>query len=156
MPLTISHPAAVIPLSRLGLNIPALVIGSIIPDIIYFFHLTSYRDVTHSLSGLLLFCLPAGLALLGVYQVLLREPVLSLLRPGGTEKEEKSRHSLKRRLAVAAASIVAGAATHLLWDSFTHEEGVLLEILPFPERFRSGPRLRQGPAFPDPASRAAP
>jgi len=79
MPLTISHPAAAVPLARSGLALSALVIGSMTPDFPYFFPFFPYGYISHSLIGLLIYCLPVGLFSLGVFHFLIKYPVLSLL-----------------------------------------------------------------------------
>ena len=58
MPLTIAHPAAVIPLARhmkkYGI-FSALIIGSLMHDLSYFRFLPITREQTHSLAGMFWF-----------------------------------------------------------------------------------------------------
>jgi hypothetical protein len=61
VPYPFAHPAAVLPLARFGVP-SALVIGSVAPDLWYLLPFID-RAQTHSLSGVLAFCLPAGLLL---------------------------------------------------------------------------------------------
>ncbi len=54
MPFTFSHPAAVLPFTRLTpryLNFAALVIGSTTPDMGYFLHDLRYRHLAHTFGG---------------------------------------------------------------------------------------------------------
>lgn len=55
MPWTFSHPAVVFPLkqSRIGkyLNLPALVVGSTSPDLLYSFGLYQSATTAHNLVG---------------------------------------------------------------------------------------------------------
>lgn len=99
VPYPFAHPAAVLPLIRpMGrFGAPsALIIGSMVPDAWYLFpHLV--RADSHSLSGLLLFCLPLGLAL----ELLLRR-------------------SLRAPWPAIAVSLLVGALTHFAWDAVTH------------------------------------
>lgn len=125
MPFPLAHPAAVLPLRRFcprWLNLPALIIGSLIPDAAYLFGRLKVDEISHSVLGIALFCLPVGVGLTYVfcwlgsrslahlpekYRVLL--PVQT--RPSGL--------SLLR----ATVSVMIGAATHLAWDAFTHSGG---------------------------------
>ncbi len=51
MPLTLSHPAAIIPLARQGLVFSALVVDSISPDFLYFINLSPRGQFGHTLPG---------------------------------------------------------------------------------------------------------
>jgi hypothetical protein len=122
MPFTISHAAAALPLSpitrRLRLPLAAIVVGTMSPDFEYFIHLRTLALWGHSPHGLFVFCLPAGILVLSHWEFLAREPVLDLLGLA------HGRHIQSREVSWwlgAAVAIVIGAATHVLWDSFTHE-----------------------------------
>jgi hypothetical protein len=131
MPLTISHPAAAIPLSRYGLNIQALILGSMVPDLVFFINLNSWRDFSHSIGGLFFFCLPAGLLLLAIYHWLVKEPLFSLLPQWPPIRSTRKTEFRIGTLLITAFSVLIGAATHLIWDSFTHEQGFVIDHLPF-------------------------
>lgn len=82
MPLTIAHPAAVIPLQSRLKNfgvLSALVIGSLMPDVAYFPHMPVTRLQSHSFAGMFWFCLPAGLITYYLFHNFLKEPLISLL-----------------------------------------------------------------------------
>src|SRR5688572_2626550 len=124
MPFTFSHPAAVLPIHRLaGSRIPlsALVIGSMAPDFAYFLPFVS-RVSSHSLEGLVLFCLPAGWLVDALFQTVLRRPLIAILPRGLASRLEPVSRSpvAPGQLAGALIGIVGGAATHIAWDSFTH------------------------------------
>lgn len=131
MPLTIAHPVAVLPLGRWGLPLSALVAGSISPDLEYLFYLFPSGTLSHSISGLFVFCLPAGLLALFVYQRLWKPAALAVL-PGNCPSAPGQPFSFwpLRRLGLVGACILIGAATHLLWDSFTHDYGWMVRQLP--------------------------
>ena len=66
MPFPTAHPAAVLPLRRYCprlFNFPALIIGSLVPDLGYplarFYR--QFGDTSHTFYGSFVFCLPAGL-----------------------------------------------------------------------------------------------
>jgi hypothetical protein len=125
MPYPFAHPAALLPLAPLmgRFAVPsALVIGSIVPDLWQVLPSGS-RQLSHSVSGLFLFCLPVGLAVYLVFHLLLKNPCMARLPPALAARV--------RWFAVTGlpavpwhavlASLVAGALTHLLWDGLTHD-----------------------------------
>jgi hypothetical protein len=128
MPVTLpAHAAAILPLCRVGggrwLPPSALVAGACAPDVAYL--LGPISSLSHSWPGLVLFCLPAGLAL-WVWLEALVLPVLRRVLPavGGVQW---GRFLLTRGLpatprghVLAALAVLLGAATHVLWDGFTH------------------------------------
>ncbi len=129
MPFTFAHPAAILPLrrSRFLQTVP-LVIGSLVPDVPYFFPIRWQRTFyfeTHTLDGSLTICLPMGMALL-ILLLLLREPLTVLF---GARARGLCLRSLERfaerplHWPIAILSILIGSWTHLAWDSFTHPGG---------------------------------
>lgn len=126
MPFTLSHPAAVIPIQRFAArytSFAALVIGSISPDLVYFFPLGAKGPFSHSLPGLFLFCLPAGLFVYAVFYLLLRHPLHALMPQAIASRLNPQPDWMPRSLAslfLIASSVVIGAATHVGWDAFTH------------------------------------
>ena len=129
MPYPFAHPAAILPLARpLGrFAAPsALVIGSMAPDAWYFVPLLE-RDDSHSLAGLVLFCLPASVLAYFVFHLLLKQPLLALLpQPLAARLAPFSFPLLPRaRWPALLASILTGALTHLAWDALTHERFVV-------------------------------
>lgn len=131
MPLTISHPAASIPLARFGLVLSALVIGSMTPDFPYFIPIFPYNGFSHSIIGLFIYCVPLGLISLLVFHFLIKRPVLSLLPINHQQRLYGFANSFSfwpvRRFLLIILSILLGAFTHILWDSFTHPQGWMVE-----------------------------
>lgn len=124
MPFTVSHAAAVLPFRRLNLVWSAFIIGSMAPDFPYVVGTTEYRDVGHTLPGLLTFTIPASLMGLWMFHNLIKGPVAGLLPVG---VQVRLRDQLRpfsfaglRRFLTILASVVLGIASHLVWDSFTH------------------------------------
>jgi len=130
MPFPLAHPAAVLPLRRYCprfLSFPALVAGSLSPDLGYFF--INADGFSHSLLGSFGFSLPVGmLGLLLFYAlraaasrylpVFHRRVILPFSEDGPSSA-----------LAVVI-SLLLGSWTHLLLDSATHRNGWLVLHLP--------------------------
>ncbi|HSN33736.1 MAG TPA: DUF4184 family protein [Ideonella sp.] len=128
MPYTISHSAAVLPFSRWLAPrrlLSAALVGSMVPDFGYLLPYDLPRFATHSLVALFTFCVPAGLACYWVFQLLIKRAVLEVLPDGAYARAlpfaSPARLASLRHWLLAAAGILAGAATHLAWDGFTHE-----------------------------------
>jgi Domain of unknown function (DUF4184) len=130
MPFTFAHPAAVLPLRRFcqgRLVWSAVVIGTIAPDLEYFIRLTPRARLTASLPVGLVWDLVGGLLLFMLFHGLVKKPA-TLLLPARHLRAiwpivvEKSRLTVGRGLAIGA-SLLVGAGTHRLWDSFTHRDG---------------------------------
>jgi hypothetical protein len=126
MPFTLSHPAAVIPLRR-HLPLSALVVGSLSPDFEYPFRLAAVSRFSHSLPGILYFCVPAGLVLLWLFHRLLKRPSILLLPPDVRHRvgppEGRFNFWPAGRLLLILFALFVGALSHVWWDAFTHEYG---------------------------------
>lgn len=136
MPLTFAHPAAAVPLAkplgRWGI-LSALVIGSMVPDLVYIMPKPLPRASSHSLAGLFLFCLPAGIAAYVLFHAALRAPLRALLparmQAGLSRGRSGMAAATSNRIGVVV-SILAGSLTHIVWDAFTHREGLGVRVLP--------------------------
>jgi len=137
MPFTLAHPAAVLPLRRLPYlaTIP-LILGSLTPDFVAYFPPTIHRSFdlpqAHSVRGTILLDLPLGYAVLLALLALrvpltapLWEPHRSFIRAAITEFL-----ALKYWWLIALPSLLIGSWTHIVWDSFTHENRWVVRNLP--------------------------
>jgi len=138
MPWTFAHPAAILPLRSLcprWLSLPALILGSMAPDLSYYVGLHGRASAfCHTPLGVLTACLPLSLLMLALLlrfsrplTVLLPQPHRAIVRaqlqpPAGPAWAS---------LAAAALSVLIGCATHVLWDSFTHAGRWGSEVLPW-------------------------
>ncbi len=137
MPFTASHPAAVLPFLHAFAPTgaaSALVIGSMTPDIAYFVPGPDTRHESHMLRGLTSFCLPAGLIGVVTWEWFLRRPMTALLPDALRSRlpEHPPFLPLWRPtvLLPVLAAILIGALTHQIWDSFTHANGVIVDLMP--------------------------
>ena len=131
MPFTISHAAAVLPLQKTRLPLAALMIGSMSPDFAYFLPGDPLREHTHSIAGIFWFSWPVSMACWFVFVRLLERPTLALLADRWRGKFAPSDRTVSvRTLSLASAAVILGAATHILWDSFTHRGTAIVDAIP--------------------------
>lgn len=138
MPFTFSHPAIVLPLMflpRKWVSLTGLVIGSLTPDFEYFIRMKVQSDYSHSISGLFWFDLPLGLLLAFIFHNIVRNslfnnlPVVLKARLSAFQHFNWNEY-FKFNWLVVVLSILIGASSHLFWDSFTHEHGYFVEVIP--------------------------
>jgi hypothetical protein len=130
MPFTFSHPAAVLPLGRLGrkwLSLTGLVIGSMTPDFEYFIRMRILSKYSHSWMGLFWYDLPLGLVLVFIYNTLVKDNLIDHLPAFLNKRLSVYKNTADGHrwyyIIVLIVSVLIGAATHILWDSFTHPMG---------------------------------
>jgi hypothetical protein len=152
MPFTIAHSVTAKPLHHLSggrLLLPGLAVGAMAPDFEYLVHLSAHRTIGHTLPGLFVLCLPSALLVLFVWHRLVGPVLATLLRPGtggltngwatlgGSRRHcqgdtpcppGRVRFGPPARFAWLCASIVIGSFSHLTWDAFTHESGVVVTL----------------------------
>ncbi|MEU0569983.1 DUF4184 family protein [Nonomuraea sp. NPDC005983] len=130
MPFTPSHIAAVLPLvssprMRKLADPWALAVGAMVPDLpIFFPFLPDYTD-WHSLRSVFTLDLAAVVVLLGVFHAFFRDPLIALLPPSlaGRAATLLPSSRMESLLPIVIGAVV-GAASHVLWDSFTHVSAV--------------------------------
>ncbi len=137
MPFTVSHIAAVLPGYRLctRANIfSAAVIGSMVPDFGLLAPGYMARWQTHSVEALFTFCLPLGLAIYWLTLLLIRPAVIEVVpdRAYVRLRAAPPPASIRepRAWLYAAAALLLGAGTHLIWDAFTHENACGVRMFP--------------------------
>jgi hypothetical protein len=127
MPFTLSHPLAIVPLARTRLVFSALVIGSMSPDFEYFVQLDQSGHASHSMLGVALFCLPASLLVYWLWHGFMKLFLVQILPTAAQRKLAPLCASAPARPVAQAiwvvASVIVGAVTHVVWDSFTHPWG---------------------------------
>jgi len=134
MPNPIAHPAASIPFTKAGMVFSALVVGSISPDFGYLVPLpTPY--FMYNASGLILFDVPVGFVLLWLFHALVKWPLLSFLPKSLQSRLFKHVQGFSfgplKRFGLILLSLLVGSLTHVIWDSFTHEYGWMVEQFAF-------------------------
>ena len=134
MPFTLSHPAAVARLSRFGLILSALVIGSMSPDLPFFLPEPLIGHYGHTLVGVFLLAPLITFLLLTVLHGFLKRP-LSLLLPNSHQRRlqpylQSFAFASRRRIFLIVCSAWLGALSHVAWDSFTHRRGWFVRRFP--------------------------
>jgi len=138
MPFTFSHPAIVLPLTylpRQWFSLTGLVIGSLTPDFEYFLRMRIKSNYSHTIDGLFWFDLPLGLLLAFIFHNIVRDklfdnlPTILKSRFLAFRQFDWNKH-FKRNWIVVTISILIGAASHILWDSFTHDHGYFVQTIP--------------------------
>jgi Domain of unknown function (DUF4184) len=112
-----------------------LVIGSLTPDFEYFLRMRIKSNYSHTIDGLFWFDLPLGLLLAFLFHNIVRNrlfdnlPTLLKSRFLTFKNFDWNRH-FKQNWLVVTISILIGAASHIFWDSFTHDHGYFLQTIP--------------------------
>ena len=138
MPFTFSHPAIVLPLTflpRQWFSLTGLVVGSLTPDFEYFLRMRIQSNYSHTISGLFWFDLPLGILLAFIFHNVVRDSLFdnlpTILKSRLTKfKQFDWNNYFKDHWLVATISILIGAASHIFWDSFTHDHGYFVQTIP--------------------------
>lgn len=125
MPWTFSHPAAVLPIKQVKylrwLSLPALILGSLSPDLFYSLMWYHTASVAHEYIGWFYTGLP--LCILVYWLIQKMAPALNRVSPFTIYPM----NTLSvRQIWVIFISLYIGALTHIVWDGFTHETGAFV------------------------------
>ncbi|MCX2743454.1 DUF4184 family protein [Mangrovivirga sp. M17] len=137
MPFTLSHTIAVLPLRGIKLlSLTGLIIGSMTPDFEYFIRMSLKSEFSHDFLGAFYFDLPVGIAFCFIYHQLCKEFIIDNSPPFISERMVKYREFrwwsyFKQNAIWIIVSVLIGALTHVVWDSFTHGNGFMVGVFPF-------------------------
>lgn len=122
VPVTPSHVVAVLPLIGRSGRIPAaaLVLGSMAPDYPWFLTGGRSAGLSHSFAGLVTVDLAVGLLAFVLWRSVGQAPVRDLMPRMVGARLPDPLPLTGRELPWAAAGVLIGALTHIVWDSFTH------------------------------------
>lgn len=123
MPFTLAHPAAALLLRRTPLPVAAVVCGTMSPDVPVF--LDAYGrayNFTHSLLGVLTVDLAFGLLAVALWLGFLRDPLVDVLPTAIRERLAPRAWYGAAQWRLAVPAVLAGSATHVCWDLFTHHD----------------------------------
>ncbi|MCC3776511.1 DUF4184 family protein [Streptomyces sp. UNOB3_S3] len=120
MPFTLVHPAAVIPLSRGRLVPSALADGAMAPDWAGLLPVQNAGLMSHTWLGAVTVDALLAVILLMLFHGLLKRPLADLAPAGWRGRLAGPVGGFRWRSLWFLPSVVIGAATHILWDDFTH------------------------------------
>lgn len=120
MPVTLAHPAAVLPLRGLGLPLSAMVIGSMAPDLPVFSQSWGIYGFTHSLLGIVTVDLALTLLLLGFWDLVGRDALVDTAPSVVRDRLPATQRIGRTAWLLAPLAAVIGSTTHVVWDAFTH------------------------------------
>ena len=116
-----------LPLQRLGLPLSALVVGAVAPDAPVYLPVGVTYSTTHSGGGLAIDVV-IGLVVLSLWFALLRDAVVDLTPALRSRVPARARLGWRSWL-LAPPALAIGSATHVLWDSCTHDWGFVVQDL---------------------------
>ena len=137
MPFTPTHVLVAIPIVRRFSSpgiFAALAIGSMVPDWPLYFPIGPSYQLTHSFVGIFTACLPIGLIITLLFMATARRPLYELASPGLQQRLTRflnaSPHRSLRGVFSMGVAVCFGAATHIVWDSFTHDSTFGVAMFP--------------------------
>ncbi|GAA4000395.1 DUF4184 family protein [Hymenobacter fastidiosus] len=133
MPFTLAHPALILPLlrpCRRGLSATGLVLGSMAPDFEYFLRLRPDGIYGHTLAGIFWLDLPLVVLFTALFHSLVKQPLVASL-PALLRRRlaPLTRQAWPMRRACSGPVLLGGFAgilSHLSWDAFTHDDGLVV------------------------------
>ncbi len=138
MPFTFAHPAAVIPLKRRWKDkfcLTGLAFGSMAPDFEYFIQLKPVSLYGHNIIGFFILNLPLCFLLAFVFHFIIKKPLI-LHMPNPIDKwfsiiahRVWTLDSIKKVFRFCYSALL-GMFTHVVWDSFTHDTGTMVILIP--------------------------
>jgi hypothetical protein len=136
MPFTAAHPAIVLPFLRSRyFSATALIIGSMAPDFEYFIKMAPKTYYSHTKAGLFYFDVPMVLILSLVFHLIVKKNLIHNLPLFLQKRFQDVLHFdflnyLKTRPFIFLFSALAGSASHIFWDHFTHTYGFFVREMP--------------------------
>jgi hypothetical protein len=136
MPFTLAHPLAVYFFRKTRLDMTSLVIGSMAPDSDYILHTQAGTILSHSLIGVIYYCLPITVGVAFLWHFIIKPSLASalpipLVRKYSDWLSNSWEYKSLFRLLTILISAVVGILTHLAWDSFTHISGYFVQNIAF-------------------------
>jgi hypothetical protein len=137
MPFTPAHPAIILPFIRSKyFSATGLIIGSLSPDFEYFFKMSVSGLHSHTKEGLLYFDLPVTLFLSLLFHQVVKNNLFGNLPAFFQKRFQDTLHFnflsyLKNKWGIFLISALLGAASHIFWDSFTHNNRFFVRHLSF-------------------------
>jgi hypothetical protein len=137
MPFTFSHPAIVMPFIKIrhkAISMSGLVVGSLTPDFEYMIRMKLGGRYGHSIEGMFLLDLPIAFLAAIIFHQLVKKPLIDSLPTYFYARLLSLRNFnfpeyLGKHYLFFSGCLLVGIASHILWDSFTHDHGYFVERL---------------------------
>ena len=132
MPFTFSHSCVVLPFLRnKKLSATALIVGTMSPDLEYFFRMKIKSDYSHTFQGIFLIDFPLALVVMFLFHQWIKRPLIDNLPSFFQQRFQELKKSdwifyFKNNFIKIVYSFLLGTLTHLLWDSMTHWNGIMV------------------------------
>lgn len=136
MPFTLAHPAIVLPFGKSKkVSLTAMIAGSMVPDFEFFFQMKETENIGHHWNGVLLFDLPMALIFCYLYHNILRDILILNLPPVLRQRFASFlafdwNKYASENFGKVIISLLLGVGSHLIWDGFTHHDGMFVEFIP--------------------------
>ena len=139
MPFTAAHPAIVLPFIRLNpkyVSATGLIIGSVSPDFEYFLKMSVDSKYSHTIPGIFYFDIPITIGLAFLFHLVIKRNLILNLPPGIQQRfqdllRSDFRQYFREHFIAFMVCSAFGAATHVFWDSFTHNGAYFARELSF-------------------------
>jgi hypothetical protein len=136
MPFTPAHASIVLPfVNSRYVSATGLVIGSMSPDFEYFIRMSVRGEYGHTAWGILYFDIPLTLVLALLFHLVIKKNLIVNLPQFFQQRLTDLLRTdfvsyLKKHVVVFLISAGIGAASHVLWDDFTHGDGYFVRVVP--------------------------
>lgn len=138
MSFTFAHPAAVLPLKKRWsdhFNLTALVLGSMAPDFEYFVKMRIESKIGHSFIGFAIFNLPLVIVLSLIFHFVIKNTLVLHLPKKVNSLIRCDENLFEKGIGLSwfiifIYSAIIGMFSHTFWDSFTHEKGYFVLLIP--------------------------
>lgn len=147
MPFTFSHAAVVLPfVKNKKLSASALVVGTVAPDLQYFYAMNTNVRISHTFLSAFIVDLPLGLLTLFLFHLFIKKALLQNLPRFFQERTQELLDFdwvkyFKENYFIVFLSIILGAFSHLALDSLTHSDGYFVMNYPAYSRTFLGLRI---------------
>ena len=152
MPFTPGHPAIILPFIRSRfVSATGLVIGSMSPDFEYFFRMNVLGIHGHTKAGLFYFDVPVTIVIALLFHLIAKKNLITNL-PVFLQRRFQETLSLdfisylRKHGAIFLLSALIGSASHIFWDSFTHNDRFFVRL--FSEVYDNTYLLFRGANYP--------
>jgi hypothetical protein len=139
MPFTFSHPAIVLPLTKVRsayVSMSCMVVGSMTPDFQYFLQMKLKGRIMHTWHGAFLVGLPVAIFLVFIFHLIVKRPLINNL-PAYFQSRLHDLYDVdfmkefKGNFIPYLVCLQIGVLSHVFWDGFTHANTYFVQHIEF-------------------------